>query len=58
MQGNICFDHYMNAPIFRQDWEGYKLPDEKEHLLALMDDALATVRGHIRSNQGITKGTS
>ncbi len=42
--GNLCFDHYMNAPIFRQDWEGYKLPEEKEHLLALMDDALATAR--------------
>jgi radical SAM superfamily enzyme YgiQ (UPF0313 family) len=42
--GNLCFDHYMNAPIFRQDWEGYKLPEEKEHLLALMDEALATAR--------------
>jgi radical SAM superfamily enzyme YgiQ (UPF0313 family) len=41
--GRICFDHYMNAPIFRQDWEGYKLPEEKEHLLSLMDEALATV---------------
>jgi len=42
--GNICFDHFMNAPIFRQDWDGYRLPDEKEHLLALMDEALASVR--------------
>jgi len=40
--GRICFDHYMNAPIFRQDWEGYKLPEEKEHLLSLMDDALVS----------------
>jgi radical SAM superfamily enzyme YgiQ (UPF0313 family) len=39
--GNICFDHMMNAPIFRQDWEGYKLPETKEYLLTLMDDALA-----------------
>jgi radical SAM superfamily enzyme YgiQ (UPF0313 family) len=44
IDGNICFDHFMNAPIFRQDWEGYRLPDEKEHLLALMDDTLASVR--------------
>ncbi len=44
MTGNLCFDHFMNAPIFRQDWEGYRLPDEKGELLALMDDALATLR--------------
>lgn len=42
--GRICFDHFMNAPIFRQDWEGYKLPEEKEHLLAIMDDALTSVQ--------------
>jgi radical SAM superfamily enzyme YgiQ (UPF0313 family) len=40
ISGNICFDHVMNFPIFRQDWEGYRLPDEKDHLLALMDEAL------------------
>jgi len=40
--GNICFDHFINAPIFRQDWEGYRLPDEKEHLLSLMEEALAS----------------
>ncbi|MGD0764776.1 MAG: radical SAM protein [Dehalococcoidia bacterium] len=42
--GNICFDHYMNAPIFRQDWEGYKLPEEKEQLLSLMVDALTSMK--------------
>jgi radical SAM superfamily enzyme YgiQ (UPF0313 family) len=42
MTGNICFDHFMNAPIFRQDWEGYRLPDDKEHLLSLMDQALTS----------------
>ena len=42
--GSICFDHFMNAPIFRQDWEGYKLPEEKEHLLSLMDDALTSMK--------------
>jgi radical SAM superfamily enzyme YgiQ (UPF0313 family) len=40
LSGNICFDHIMNAPIFRQDWEGYKLSEAKEHLLALMDETL------------------
>jgi len=42
INGNICFDHFMNAPVFRQDWEGYRLPDEKEDLLALMDEALVS----------------
>jgi radical SAM superfamily enzyme YgiQ (UPF0313 family) len=42
INGNICFDHFMNAPIFRQDWEGYRLPDEKDDLLALMDEALVS----------------
>lgn len=41
--GNICFDYFMNAPIFRQDWEGYPLPESKQHLLALMDNALERV---------------
>ena len=40
VSGNICFDHFMNFPIFRQDWEGYPMPEAKEHLLALMDEAL------------------
>jgi len=42
--GNICFDHVWNVPIFRQDWEGYRLPEEKEHLISLMDEALASWR--------------
>jgi radical SAM superfamily enzyme YgiQ (UPF0313 family) len=42
MRGHICFDHYMNAPIFRQDWEGYNLPDDRQHLLSLIDEALAS----------------
>jgi len=43
MSGNICFDHFMNAPIFRQDWDGYQLPEEKEHLLSLMDETLESL---------------
>ncbi len=51
--GNICFDHIANVPIFRQDWEGYRLPDDKEHLLSLLDEALASWRtsGKARSEQ-------
>jgi radical SAM superfamily enzyme YgiQ (UPF0313 family) len=52
ISGNICFDHFMNAPIFRQDWEGYRLPDEKEHLLSLMEGALASfARGRSGKSQ-------
>jgi radical SAM superfamily enzyme YgiQ (UPF0313 family) len=50
ISGNICFDHMMNAPIFRQDWEGYRLPEAKEHLLALIDDTLESVRD-VRSGE-------
>ncbi len=44
MTGNICFDHYLNGPFFRQDWEGYKLPEEKQDLLSLLDDVLMSPR--------------
>jgi radical SAM superfamily enzyme YgiQ (UPF0313 family) len=43
--GNICFDHFMNAPIFDQSWEGYRLPESKEHLLTIMDEALSSAIG-------------
>jgi radical SAM superfamily enzyme YgiQ (UPF0313 family) len=42
--GRLCFDHMANPPIFRQDWEGYKLPEEKEAVLALIGEALGTTR--------------
>ncbi len=38
--GRLCFDHMSNPPIFRQDWEGYKLPEEKEAVLGLIRGAL------------------
>ena len=37
----LCFDHFSNPPIFRQDWEGYKLPEEKTTVLEAIDHALA-----------------
>jgi len=40
--GRLCFDHMANPPIFRQDWEGYKLPEDKEAVLALIRGALGT----------------
>jgi radical SAM superfamily enzyme len=38
--GRLCFDHMANPPIFRQDWDGYKLPEEKEAVLAPIREAL------------------
>jgi radical SAM superfamily enzyme YgiQ (UPF0313 family) len=52
--GNICFDHFMNSPIFRQDWEGYRLPEEKADLLLLMDEALESL-GRSRSGESKPK---
>jgi radical SAM superfamily enzyme YgiQ (UPF0313 family) len=40
VSGRLCFDHVSNPPIFRQDWEGYKLPEEKEAVLELIREAL------------------
>jgi len=31
-----------NPPIFQQDWEGYKLPEEKGAVLGLIREALGT----------------
>lgn len=43
-RSNLCFDHFANPPIFRQDWEGYRLPEEKPHLLRLIAEALEAAR--------------
>ena len=40
----VCFDHHANPPIFRQDWEGYKFPEEKAAVLELIDRALESIR--------------
>ena len=42
VDSRLCFDHFINPsyringsikPLFRQDYEGYKLPDEKDEVL-------------------------
>jgi len=51
----VCFDHAMNAWVnarggllFRQDYEGYKFPEEKGHVLALIDEGLQVAeRNHV-----------
>jgi radical SAM superfamily enzyme YgiQ (UPF0313 family) len=40
----VCFDHIANPPIFRQDWEGYKFPEEKAAVLELIERALEAIR--------------
>ena len=35
--GRLCFDHFSNPPFLRQDWEGYKFPEEKEAVLTTID---------------------
>jgi radical SAM superfamily enzyme YgiQ (UPF0313 family) len=40
----VCFDHYANPPIFRQDWEGYKFPQEKAAVLELIERAFDAIR--------------
>ena len=42
VSGRLCFDHMANPPIFQQDWEGYKLPEEKGAVLGLIHGALGT----------------
>ena len=46
----LCFDHFVNAwyrephrnyPLFKRDFEGYKLPEEKNKVLALIEEGLA-----------------
>jgi radical SAM superfamily enzyme YgiQ (UPF0313 family) len=44
VSGRLCFDHMANPPIFRQDWEGYKLPEEKEAVLTPIREALRTAQ--------------
>jgi hypothetical protein len=40
LTGRLCFDHMANPPIFRQDWEGYKLPEEKDAVLGAIPEVL------------------
>lgn len=47
--GRVCFDHFLNAwyrdsdrrhTLFKQDYNGYKFPEEKESVLALIEEGL------------------
>ena len=47
--GRVCFDHFLNAwykdaarhhTLFKQDYDGYKFPEEKEAVLELIEEGL------------------
>ena len=47
--GRLCFDHFLNAwykddsrrfTLFKQDYNGYKFPEEKEKVLVLIEEGL------------------
>ncbi|MGP3703013.1 MAG: radical SAM protein [Candidatus Bathyarchaeota archaeon] len=46
INGRLCFDHFANPsfkgniPVFKQDYEGYKLPEEKFQILETVERAL------------------
>ena len=51
VSSRLCFDHALNpcmrtgfgyVPLFDQRYEGYKMPDEKERLLAIIEKGLRT----------------
>ena len=46
--GRICFDHNMNSwtgrnggMLFQMDYDGYKFPEEKPHVLELIREGLS-----------------
>ncbi len=48
--GRLCFDHFMNGwyldrsrteTLFKQDYDGYKFPEEKEEVLKLIERGLS-----------------
>ncbi|MEE8370377.1 MAG: radical SAM protein [Dehalococcoidia bacterium] len=45
--GRLCFDHFSNPPFLRQDWEGYKFPEEKDEVLSTIDSALERRQAHL-----------
>lgn len=47
----VCFDHHANPAIFRQDWEGYKFPEEKAAVLRLIERALEAIKQAIESRE-------
>ena len=53
ISGRLCFDHFSNPPCLRQDWEGYKLPEEKAAVHAALDGALERWSVRLSVGQGL-----
>ena len=55
----VCFDHFMNSwrrnsreLLFRQDYDGYKFPEEKGTVLRLIEEGLTVDESrHIDAEQ-------
>jgi radical SAM superfamily enzyme YgiQ (UPF0313 family) len=62
----LCFDHFLNSwyrdssrryTLFKQDYEGYKLPEEKKKVLELIEEGLKideSVHIHVKDIIGMT----
>jgi len=62
----LCFDHFLNSwyrdtsrryTLFKQDYEGYKLPEEKKKVLELIEEGLKideSVHIHVKDVIGMT----
>jgi radical SAM superfamily enzyme YgiQ (UPF0313 family) len=62
----LCFDHFLNSwyrdrsrryTLFKQDYEGYKLPEEKVRVLELIEEGLKideSIHIHIKDIIGMT----
>ena len=54
--GRLCFDHFSNPPFLRQDWEGYKFPEEKEAVLASIDSVLERWQARLSEGEADASG--
>ena len=66
VHSRLCFDHFLNSwyrdpsrryTLFKQDYEGYKLPEEKEKVLELIEEGLKideSVHIHVKDIIGMT----
>ncbi len=66
VHSRLCFDHFLNSwyrdrsrryTLFKQDYEGYKLPEEKKKVLELIEEGLKideSVHIHVKDIIGMT----
>ncbi len=64
--GRVCFDHFLNAwyrdsdrryTLFKQDYDGYKFPEEKAKVLELIEEGLRideSTHIHVKEMIGMT----